>query len=393
MNRLALGGTAITGGLAGAVVPIAALLTLEPADYGVFSVVYLLFAFGLSLQLSLVSEAWMRGSREERTTDGWGDYWSAASVLAITVGILVTAVGWLLAGLGTTAIVAAGAASVAMLRAAARYYDLTKRPLSRVIAGDIGLSIAFVGAMLVLQGIMPAVQAAFTAWLISGAVGLTAQLVPAFTFGRSPADWLHRHREQIRPLLLDSLLLDAGSIGTPFVLAPMLGAGGFGVYRGISNIALPVRLLVDPLRPAIGRVAPRNLFAARSVASATAVAAVLAAAAFAVLAYLIPMVTIRLGTLASLTGYALPCAIFVAASFLSHVAYIASRNHADARGLLSGRLVQTLGAIGAPVLGFLLGGLDGAVTGFVVATCVSTVGWIVVLRRSAQQPISGPARP
>ena len=61
MSFIRLASSATSDGIFGALIAVLALLVLQPGEYGLFSIVYLTFAFGISLQYSVINEAWAQG--------------------------------------------------------------------------------------------------------------------------------------------------------------------------------------------------------------------------------------------------------------------------------------------------------------------------------------------
>lgn len=380
MKRIALGGSALTGALYSSFLPIAALLLLAPQDYGIFSIPYLIYAFGLSLQLSIVTEASTRRALATGLEPAWARFYGTLVALSAVIAVAVAIVCLFVPLLDAHWWLAALAVFAGLLRTGVRYHSLSLPGGRLVIAADLTGVLLFALVLAVSWGRLDPLTCVLAAWLASSVAAL------AWT-GRRLADvrlsvrsWLSDHASTVKPLLTDSLLLDAGSIGTPLLLAPLLGPAQFGVYRGISNVALPVRLALDPLRPAIARQDARDQLSVRTFALILLAGVAMGAACWATLEYVVPALPFQLGTLESLTVFALAAGLFVAASFVGHFYYIADRARATHRSLLTGRIVQTIGAIVLPCIGFVALGLDGAVWGYVLATALSAVVWLAVAR-------------
>lgn len=71
--------------------------------------------------------------------------------------------------------------------------------------------------------------------------------------------WVKSQRKAIRPLLRDSVVMDVSAIGTPYALMPFLGLVNFGIYRAVSSVAAPVRLIINPLRPQIANMSRKYM--------------------------------------------------------------------------------------------------------------------------------------
>ena len=378
MNRIAFAGSALTGAIYSSMIPVVALVTMSPRVYGTFSVPYLIFALGISLQLSSITEAWARRRAIVGSTADWPDVWTALLTLSAIVAAAGGALAFALEPLRPTAALLAAAVLLALLRNGARFYAIAERRIRRTMLADASGILAFVLITVLGSRSMGPLTAFVVAWCAAGAVSLAWNGRDLFRIGRGPANWLRTNASYIRPLLADSLLLDGGSIGTPFLLAPFLGATRFGIYRGIANVALPVRLLLEPARPAFGRIARRRLVSPPTVVLVTLAASVLGGLCAFALLVAVPLVPTHLGTLDSLVPEAVPASVFVTLSFIGHFYYITARTGAAPRTLLLGRIVQTATAIGLPILGLALGELNGAIWGFVAATAASSITWLVL---------------
>jgi hypothetical protein len=369
-------GAAVTGAVFAALVPVAAFVILGPAEYGTFSLPYLIFALGLSVQFSVVTDAWTRTRAREQRISSRADFTAALIVLA-AVFVVVAVVALLIFPETRRVWWSAGAIPLALIRNGLRYYAVANGMTRRALLGDLAGCAGFVAVLAIGLPRFDAFAVVIVAWAasaVTGAVGLMARL--GWPRGVAPR-WVREHRSSIRPLLADSLLMDLGGIGTPLVLAPLLGLGPFGVYRGISNVALPVRLVLDPLRPAIGT--PRAAWIVRPLAVMGAIAfgALLAGGCYVVLAFAVPALGIELGTLSALEAFALPCAVYVFLSFVGHLYYIVCRSRLAPRQLILGRVLQTAAAIAFPLVGWAIGGLEGAVWAFVASTAVTAAIYLV----------------
>ncbi|QEE60840.1 hypothetical protein FVA74_04045 [Salinibacterium sp. dk2585] len=359
-------------------VQILALVTLDPADYGAFSLQYLVFALGSSLSLSLISEAWLRHDTQSGVRSPWRDYGNATLFLALSLGGLTVIVSALVPALSDVAVIGALAVAASVYRVSVRYYAV--RCKAPVLVSDLSGLVVTV-AVWVWFAVLGdwSLLGMSTAWALGAvASALTSRLppLPSVSLLRS---WFSDKRTHIRPLLRDSVLMDAGAIGTPYLLAPLLGVAQFGTYRAVSNVAAPVRLVLTPLRPKIAMLAqePQTL---KRHALVVAAAVLLALCAYGALV-VISVAQLDLGTLNELGNFALPTAIFVAANFLGTFHYIVARAGLNGTGLLLGRLVQTVFAIAGPLIGFAVGGLGGAIWGYALVTVVSAVTWAVLVSR------------
>lgn len=368
-----------TGAICNALAPIVALLLLPPTEYGTFSLPYLLYAFGVSLQYSIVSEAWARLRSAGDEPVPWARYSSALATLAGIVGSLALIVGLLVSGRLETAALMGVAVAFAIYQNGTRYFRMASGGLRRVIFSDAAGIAGFVVGMLALSW-MPDLDRVVGSWLLGTVSAVVVLGLPRFAAGSGLISWVRGNHRTIRPLLLDSLLMDAGAIGTPFLLAGLMGARDFGIYRAVANVAMPVRLLAEPLRPVIGRMTPRRLFSAPVTGVVLVLALVLTAACYGVLVLVLPALDFQLGTLASLVPFALPTSLFVAGNLFVTIYYWFCRMNATHRRILIGRFVQTALVILLPVLGFFAGGLGGAIWGFSVSSLLAAATWAVLAR-------------
>lgn len=381
MKRMALLAlSAGTGALFSALVPLAALVLLRPEQYGAFSIVYLIYAFGISLQYSVVSEAWARSGRKLDGLDDWRAYSTALSALSALVALPAAIVGLIIPGLGPSAWLLGAAILLNLVYNGVRYATVAIGDIRRVVWSDVAGVIAFVVVLVAPWGTDRILRVSLS-WLALGVFGVVVLRLPRLRFGFGLIAWVKSHRRSIRPLITDSLLMDAGAIGTPFLLAGFLGVAKFGTYRAVANVAMPVRLLVEPLRPALGRMSPRELFRLRSSVLLVSAAIVFAAGSFFALTLLVPALGFEIGTLTSLIPYAAAASVFVAGNLLGSVYYISCRTHARHRDIMLGRIIQTVLVTLFPILGFVVADLGGAIWGIAISAVISAFAWAVIAYR------------
>jgi hypothetical protein len=253
-----------------------------------------------------------------------------------------------------------------------------------ILAGDAaGLALAVLAWVVLYSAGVRELWMMTAVWAASALAAAVLSKRPSLLKPKSLTEWRRRHAMEIRPLLRDSLLMDAGSIGTPYLLAPVLGLANFGVYRAISNVAAPVRLVLNPIRPQLASAPIETQRSSRRVTVVTAASLLFGGAAYLGL-LLVGVLPVELGSLSAIVDFALPASVFVAANFLGHYFYIVARSHANDRRLLTGRIVQTLLAIVVPVVGVLVGGLTGAIWGYAGCTAVSAVVWTALVLRPSR---------
>ena len=368
-----------TGALCSALAPIVAVLVLAPTDYGLFSIPYLIYAFGVSLQYSVVSEAWARLRVRGAGTISWREYSSSLGTLAVVVGVAAGLLSFLIGHQSVSALLMLAAVPFAVYQSGTRYFRVATGALRRVVFSDGAGIVGFGVGLLLFHGLPPLAWVS-GAWMVASVSAVAVLGLPRFAWGSGLVSWIRSNHAVIRPLLLDSLLMDAGAIGTPFLLAGLMGPRNFGIYRAVANVAVPVRLLAEPLRPVLGRLPPRRLFSAGVTALIVGLGAVLAAACYLVLVLVLPRLGFELGTLIALVPYALPSSLFVAGNLYITVYYYFCRTNATHRRIIIGRFSQTALVVALPLVGFAVSGLLGAIWGFALSSLIAAVVWMVVAR-------------
>lgn len=361
-----------------------ALIVLPLSDYGAFSIAYLVYAWALSLGLSLVMEPWSRSgaSTDETTRAGFN---GLLLVLAASAGCVVgvlTAVAFR----GPMAVVSSVSAVAGYLVwAGVRYMQIVR---GRVLVVAIMETLA-VAAMLLtaLVGFvfLPSVTpttAFFATWGAPGCFLLVGGVVLQVHVLGNPLRWARDMRNQIATLLPDSLLMDLGAIGVPMGLAPVLGGGGIAVYRAIANASFPGRILISALRPNVHRISRARWRSFRFHAFVVVGSALIAAGI--VLTIKLAASLIGAAVLLELSGRPWQVLLFSIANFYSSVLYVGSRSICSGGSLMTGRLIHTMLAIVFPVLGVFAFGLEGAVWGLVVSVLGASAVWAAVIVWSAR---------
>lgn len=355
----------------------AGLLLLSAADYGRFSMFYLVYSFGISVSLSVVAEPWhvqvLRGMDA-----GWGSYRLANAFVAVSAGVGAAAVGGILGFEWWLVWVVAIAVAASVFRAGTRYFFVQRRMLWRATLSDVLFVLVFLTAGIVLWRFeVNAVPALNIGWAIAGVVA--ASVMPA-TEGISVSlwGWVRRYRKEIRRLLGDSMLMDVGAIFTPALLAPILGPSAFGAYRAVSTVSAPVRLILNPLRPSIAALpSQRTAVGGPLWWGVVGVGAALGGGAFAGV-WTAGTSRIELGAVTALAPFALAVALIVWANFVGHYAYIRSRTTLRGRELMTGRVCQTVAVTFLPIVGVVGWGLTGAMWGLTASAVLTALIWTLL---------------
>lgn len=358
---------------------VIALLTLGPESYGRFSMVYLVYAAGASSIFSVICDAWSRTAASQTPHVGWREYSGAVVAFSSIFGLtglvigFVVGVGWLNAVLGGLAVAAL------VNRTGSRYWETRVGAWGHVLWGDLASVLATavsftVGWLARWDPLLITVMS----WAAGSVASTLASLPPVLNTRHALRRWIAVHREAIRPLLSDSLLLDIGAIGTPYLIAPLLGLGPFGLYRAVANVATPVQLVLNPLRPLVTGSNRERLLSPRLLFPLTAALIAAGVACYWVL-ILLPGLPFRLGVLSDLHQVAVPASLFVPANGLSFYVYLVARGHAPAARIVPARVAQTVFAVSAPLVGALGWGLPGAVWGFSGSACLFVALWWVAV--------------
>ncbi|MFJ8896234.1 hypothetical protein ACIRCZ_16745 [Leifsonia sp. NPDC102414] len=368
-------------------VQLLGLVTLAPSAFGVFSLQYLVFALGVSVGLSTVSEPWLRTDLMKGHRSSWPDYSSALLYLSAATAVVTLVLSMIVPGLEVVAVTGAIAAGAGVYRSGARYHQVRTERWRLVLAADaIGVFVTVVvWAALFFATDLDRLLTLSLSWMIGGLAAAAVAQRPTLQRPRALVVWYRRHREHIVPLLKDSSLMDVGSIATPFAVAPLLGLADFGVYRAVSNVAAPVRLVLNPLRPVLAGAPLPTFRSVRRIVLVVALSIGFGAAA-AVALLIIGSLDIELGSLTALTEYAIPTGLFVSANFLTLFYYMIARAHLSGNALLAGRIVQTVFAIVLPISGALAAQLSGAIWFYAVGTALSGVFWVIVVIRGRTSP-------
>jgi hypothetical protein len=379
MNRFAVV-SSLTNALVTVALQGAALLLLTPAGYGQFSARFLIFALGLSVSYSVITDVWARTGHEAP----WSSYGGAllwftgiVAVLAVVVLLLLQTgtAGSLWFGVGV---------ALAVFRHGSRYFaSYTDSWREVVIADAVGVVVFFTALLLALPRVETFVAISI-AWATSSLAAILVSGRGGFAVPAVLARWVRGNRRQIAGLWVDTALLDLGNIATPFVLFPLMSNVAFGTYRGVSSAAVPARLVLAPLRAQIGRnehswFRTRTTFAG-SVGLGLGLGAVVGLAVWVVGGSPVFASTI----LPRLVPFAAAAALFTAASTVSYFYYIGARTHLTLRGLRAGRIFESCVMTLGPLLGFVVAALPGAVWGYAIASVVNTGWWVMLMVRGGE---------
>ncbi|MHB1063506.1 MAG: MATE family efflux transporter [Georgenia sp.] len=362
---------------------VAGLLALDAREYGIFSLVYLVYSLGTSLSLSIVLDTWSRSRVIGGVKADWASYSSVLATLSAAAGVAAGIVALLARIPITGAVFAAIAVFGAVFRFGARYHEVQEDRLAVSLRADlVGLPVLLIGTVLLVASDATSTTV-FLMWSLATLVSLAAGSVPSAPSVRHMKTWASTHRGAIIPLLRDSAIMDVSAIGTPYALVPLLGLPGIGVYRAVSSASAPIRLLLTTIRPLLARITPEQLRGRRYVLAALGISLSSALCALALLLTL-PYLDADLGVLMELPRYAVPTAMFIGANFLGQFYAISMRISAPVGRTLFARLFQSVLAIAMPLAGATWWGIGGAIWGYSLATVAAAMVWAFQALRPAR---------
>ncbi len=341
-----------------------AIVTLAPHDYGLFASFYIVLGVGNAAVYSLVSEPWAIQSRSEP----WASYSTALIFVAglALIPVILVAIAAdqrLLGGLFGVAIFAS------IWRLGARYYSVAEGQLHHVTNADLLGAVVFLVVYVLAQAFLPGLESIGVAWTASSlATLLLSERFVLRPRRYPPIRWLREHWKTAKHLATDSALLEAGSAGTLIILSPLMGLANFGVYRSISSTGLPVRLVLNPLRPNLANARISTLVSGKVTAALVVVALLFGLACWVTLTLIEVAGFFSDSTLAALATFKIPASLFVAASLAETYYYLCLRVKFAGVRLVAYRGAQLALALALPLAGFTLAGLGGAVWGYVAMT-------------------------
>jgi hypothetical protein len=298
---------------------------------------------------------------------------AASTALATATALVVAVLAAVLWGSWQLTVLSSLAVLGTVVRNGARFQVVVERGLGAALRGDIAYVLGFAVGLTVLLPRSDNLTAVLAAWALAGAATMMADSRPFLPRPSGLRQWATDHRAVIWPLLRESLVLDASSIGGAYVLVPVLTLTDFGVYRAVSNVATPVRLAAEALRPMAGRRVSHRV--ERMLMLALVGAGLVAAIAAGLALLAVDRFDVELGVVSDLVPYAVPTAVFVGASLVGAVLYYRARIHATAAELWRARLWQSGTAAVIPLAGALVTGLDGAIAGTALATVLGAAVW------------------
>lgn len=370
MNRRRLYAVVLLSSIGSLGLPLAAMLVLEPSSYGAFSLFYLLGALANSLQLSVVSEAWVRSAR-----GAWAEYISATIMVALGGSVIAAVLALITPEFSPYFWIVFLAVFGQVYWNGSRFHAFRELNWRYVLPGDFLGALATVVATTVFF-LSPAVRLGDVLfwWAAVKWVSILASRPPKGLAVGKVLGWVSSHKREIRTLVADGAISDAASIGTPYALVPIVGVADLGTYRAVSNIGAPLRSLIAPLRPALTRI-PLSMWGSPRLALKLVLLASGAGVVVWITLFGLEYVGLDLGTLNSLFPYAPAVGLYAFAMTLSTIYSLVARQVASNSSVIGTRTLVSIVAIVAPIVGAAVWGLSGAIWGYSLALCFAAVMW------------------
>lgn len=355
-----------------------AMFMLVPEQFGKFSLVYLAYALFGSVCMSAVSEPWVLDIRDRNlnTASTGTAYGRVLGTLSSVAGLVGTVIASLTFGLDVYAIILGTSVALSVLRMGTRYREIVDRRFVRASLADCaGISVFTIALLIGSQANVAELGIVAIAWVSAGLSAMVVGGGVAFAGARAIRFWWYEHRNRSVGLLRDSALGDTSAIGVPYLVAAILTPSGFGIYRAVSNVSAPVRLLLAPMRPALGSIAPARLRGLPLLLLVGVSSGVLGVSTWLILDGVASRGILG-AVLLGLSEFAVPVAVFVVANSVVHFYSMVGRLCLDSTWLLIARIGQVAFSVSGPVLGAFHSSLSGAIAGLAICTVCGAVLWV-----------------
>lgn len=356
-------------------VPLVAMVVLQPAQYGVFSLVYLVGALASTMQLSVVSEVWVRAQGRHGAANTWNRFINATVLIGVfggTVGILVallfedTRPYWPLLFVAVFAQVYASGSSFRALRGFDWRY---------VLPTDVLGTLAVVGSAVALVLFSDgALVHVLVAWAAVKTASMLGARPPERLDPREAVSWIRTNRKDITTLVSDGAIANVANIGTPYMLTPALGLANLGTYRALENLSGPVRTVIASARPVLTRLPTRRLGSATFALLVVALSSAVGACASGAL-MLLERTDLDFGTLNSLYPFTVVVGLHLSVITVWTLYPLLARQVAPSRQVVTVRAAVSVLAIVAPLVGAAVWGLPGALWAQVGQLSVAAFVW------------------
>lgn len=359
-----------------------AMFTLDPGDFGLLVLIYIPLSLGNASVYSLVCEPW---SSVGAPVDEKPDYDTVLLALSVITGVVTLGIG---AALGATFVgVLMGLAIIcSMLRLGSRYASVIRGRRRFISPPDsIGLAVLVVG-LGVTTTLGPSLTTIAAAWCSSALVATALSEPLSFSAPLGAVRrWLSSYWEKSRVLLTDAALTEAGTVGIPLLLAPMMGVAEFGVFRAAASVTAPVRMVLNPLRPYLAKQPLARLASVRVTLITLALSTIAGGGVWLVLLLVQTRDLLGGSVVAELSSHSVSVGLFVLLYSVSVFSYYVLRMHVGGRSLMRYRAAQLVAQCAGPVTGFFVGGVAGAIIGRALAFGIGLVQSTAATRLQVQE--------
>lgn len=355
-------------------IQIWALVRLPPDQFGAISLTFLAIALMTSVTYSALCEPWQIGKSKEP----WEVYSSVLTLVSFCSALVTCLMALAVPAAMDTLLVLLVISFFTIFRFGSRYFAVRSNDFRSILVPDLAyIVIVSSGILLEVSGwIDGGLNTIYLVWALAIASTFFASRMPNIQIVSSINIWRKQHSNVIKPLLFDSSLLDLAGIGTPIILLPVLGLSNFGIYRGISNLTSPVKIVLTSMRPYFGNIHKSFITGFKGILLVFSLGAVPGVLTF-VLLYLLESSEIAIGTLSALSEYKIQVALVTVFTFVNGVYYLFSRMNINGKSLIIARTLNILFGISLPLLGGLLGGILWAINCFVISNLIFIFIWIV----------------
>lgn len=362
---------------------LVALLLLSPLDFGLFSLGYLTFSLAVSVALSSISEAYARAEGECQSELEPENYSAISTWLSVFFGLVAGSVFLILSGSFLTALLSSISVGSASRRSPIRYLELRSKSWRRLLFVESIALVTFIAGLGVTFARLQLLDAVLFAWASAGVAQWVLGSMRSPGSLRAAIRWVREHKREIRPLLGESLILDVSAIGTPYMLAPILGTMSFGIYRAVSNFNAPLRIVLNFLRPHLAKTSLERALSPSLLLRFGGLSFAWGVVFASTLAY-VERNDSGIAMLDALSPYWLPTGIYMMFEATLQYFYIVARTKVVPKGIWLGRLCQSFVAIVLPITGALLADLVGAIWGAALAAILGSLVWLYIVQFEAR---------
>ena len=348
------------------------IVWLSTSDYGRFALAYLLYGVMTAALFACVCDVWSRVVGQNAVQVSRRLYRTVTFWLSVTFGFVGFLLLWCLTDVTNAALVSV-ASTLSLIRTGCRFSSVARGRVRLIWVPELVSVIAFCVALLVSSSALGRLESLCLSWAIGSCAAMPLFRVGPVGWPREALQWFGQYRHEIRVMLGDSVIVEGTVYGVPLIMASMMPLASFSVYRGVSSSAIPVRLILNPLRPVIARQSNRSISSPRSVALVLTVSFLLGGVVGLGVLLLGVWPPLRMSTLGALHQYWILVGVFVSMSFAGTFYFVSNRSRLPTRELMIIRIIQAVSDVGGPLFGYFVAFVPGAIFGYVVSTSLNTL--------------------